>query len=85
MPHLLGLDNGARESVQQEPVLALGLVQIRVNHIDDQVVGDQLAIVHDLLDGRAECRPRLDFRPQHIASGQVAHAVLLLQDGRLQE
>lgn len=81
--HLLGLDNGAWESVEQESVLALGLVQVGVNHVHDQVIGYQLAIVHDLLHGRTKARPRLDFRPQHITGGQVAHAVLLLQDGRL--
>lgn len=81
--YLFSLNNGSRETVQKESVLALGLVQVRIDHIYDQIIRDKLAIVHDLLDLSAQLRTGLNFGSQHVTGGQVAHAVLFLQNGSL--
>ena len=51
---LLGLVLGAREAVEDEAVLDLGRVrEPLLDHLDDDVVGDELAAVHVLLGLRA--------------------------------
>lgn len=54
--YLLSLNDSPGESVQEESVLALGLVQVGVDHVHDQVVGDQFAGIHDLLQLGSQLR-----------------------------
>lgn len=82
--YLLSLANRAWESVQKESVLALGLIQIAVDHVHHQVVGHQLASVHYTLQFGANLRAGRNFGAQHITGGQMAHAELLLEQRRLQ-
>jgi len=43
------LNDSPGESVQKESVFALGLIQIGVDHVHHQVIGDQFAGIHNLL------------------------------------
>lgn len=52
--YLLRLSNSARESIQQETVLALGLIQVAVDHVHYKVIGHQLSSVHHLFQFGAD-------------------------------
>ena len=49
--HRLRLGNGARKAVEQVAVLAIQVLQALLHEADDDVVGDELPRVHDLLGG----------------------------------
>jgi hypothetical protein len=61
------------------PVLALlVVVQLVLDHANHDLVRHQLALVHNLLGLATELGLSGDLRAQHVAGGQVASAVLLL-------
>ena len=79
----LGLGHRAREAVQDEAVAALGLLHGVGDDPHNDVVGDERARVHRRL-GLLPHRSPLGHRStQHVTRGQVAEAVVLLDDGRL--
>ena len=81
--HGLGLGNGAREAVEQETVGAVVLGDAFLHQVDDQVVADQTARVHDLLGFDAQRGAGLDGGAQHVARGNLRNAVLLADEGGL--
>jgi len=61
------------------PVLALlVVVQLVLDHANHDLVRHQLALVHDLLGLATELGLSSNLRAKHVAGGQVAGAVLLL-------
>jgi hypothetical protein len=54
-----------------------------LDHAHDDVVGNQPALVHDLLGRLAQIAARLDVRPQHVAGGDLGDGVPLLDEARL--
>ena len=82
--HLFSLDGCSRKSVEDEPVLALGLVQVDIDHLEDQLIADQLPRVDDLLDLAPNVGPFGHLCSQKITSCQVAHAVVSFQLRRLE-
>lgn len=76
----LGLGNGSGKAVQNETVLALGVVlQLVLDHVDHDFVRNKATLVHDLLSLEAEGSLLGNLRTQHITGSQVAGAVLLLE------
>ena len=47
--HLLSLDDGAGEAVEDEAVLALWLDEVFLDEVDEDFVGNKLACIHDWL------------------------------------
>jgi hypothetical protein len=81
---LLSLGDGSGEAVQNEAVLALGVVlQLGPDHVHHNVVGNQTSGVHDLLGLHSKRSLLLDLGSQHVARRQMARAVLLHQVGGL--
>src|SRR3954452_7931552 len=84
--HLLGQRPGlsarAREAVEQEAVVALVLDLVE-DHRDDEVVGDELALVHVVLGLPAELGALAPVLAQQVARADVGHAEVLGQPGRL--
>lgn len=73
--------DGGRDN---SPVFTLlVVVQLVLDHADHDFVRDQLALVHDLLRLPSEVRLGGDLSAQHVARGQMAAAVLLLDLGGL--
>mmetsp|Transcript_16461 Transcript_16461/g.26867 ORF Transcript_16461/g.26867 Transcript_16461/m.26867 type:complete len:294 (-) Transcript_16461:12-893(-) len=75
---LLRLDDGAGEPVQQEALGALGGLDGLADHAHHDVVRDQRARLHHRLHLLAHFASRLDSSTQHVTSGKMAHAVLIL-------
>ena len=74
----------ARDASNHAPVLArLVVLELVLDHVDDDVVREQPASVHDLLRLDAELRLRGDLLTQHVASGEVTHAKLVADAGSL--
>ena len=77
------LRHGAGEAVEDEAVGAVGRLDVVLDDADDEIVRDQAATLHHGLCLLAQLRALGDGRAQQVARGQVAQAVLLLDDGRL--
>ena len=74
----------ARDASNHAPVLArLVVLELVLDHVDDDVVREQPAGVHDLLRLDAELRLRGDLLTQHVAGGEVTHAKLVADAGSL--
>lgn len=79
-----GLGDGAGEAVEDEAVLALLVrLELRLDHVDHDVVRDKAAGVHNLLGGLAELGLSLDLSAEHVAGSEVADAVLVGNGGSL--
>ncbi|MNZ40105.1 hypothetical protein D3C78_576100 [compost metagenome] len=65
------LRDGARETVEQEAIRAVRLGDAVLDQVDDQLVGNQLASVHDRLGFEAQRSAGLDCGAQHVASGDL--------------
>ena len=76
----IGLRHGAREAVEDEAVLAVGLVDALGDDAVDDLVGNQVAAIHDLLGREAHRRPGGDRRAQDIAGRELRNTELLDQD-----
>ena len=76
----LGLGQRAREAVEDEAVARSPAASMRSrNDLDDDLVGDELAALHDRLGALADLGPGLDRRAQHVAGGELRYAVFLDQ------
>mmetsp|Transcript_77866 Transcript_77866/g.241328 ORF Transcript_77866/g.241328 Transcript_77866/m.241328 type:complete len:270 (-) Transcript_77866:14-823(-) len=81
----LGLGRRAREAVE-EHVLVLDVLDLREDHVNDEVVRDQAPGVHELLGLLPELGAEPDLRPQHVPCRDVEEAEVLdqlLADGPL--
>mmetsp|Transcript_4825 Transcript_4825/g.10299 ORF Transcript_4825/g.10299 Transcript_4825/m.10299 type:complete len:265 (+) Transcript_4825:131-925(+) len=79
----LGLSHGAGEAIQHEAVAAVGLVDRLAHQAHNNFVVHHLAGVHLSLGTLAQLRASSNGGAQHVTGGQVAHAVLLLDERRL--
>ncbi len=79
----LGLREGAREAVEDEPVLGVLGLEPFPDQLEHQVVGDELAAREDRLHSAAERRPRRDRRAKHVAGRDVRNLPLLRDPRRL--
>ena len=75
----LSLGQGPREAVEDRAAGLLGLWQALLDQGDDDLIGDQLAPLHDALDALAKLGARADGRAQHVAGGELDHALLTHQ------
>ena len=69
--HGLCLRDGAWETVEQATVGAIRLGDALFDQADDQLVGDQLAGIHDFFQLQAQGRAGLDRRTQHVTGGNL--------------
>ena len=73
----LGLDDGAREAVEQEAVARVVLLEALDDDPDDHVVGHELAGVHEALGLGAQRAAVLDGQAQDVAGRDVREAELV--------
>ena len=73
----------AREPIQDEALLDVGLVQPLSDDRHYDVVGDEIATVHDRLGLLAHLGSRGDRAPQHVASRELLVAPFVLKQFRL--
>jgi hypothetical protein len=67
LPELLGLRDGPREAVEEEPDLRIGLGQAVLHHRHGDLVGDEVAGVHVDLRLLAELGLTADVGPEDVA------------------
>jgi hypothetical protein len=79
----LGLRHGAREAVEDKAVRAIRLGDPRCQHLDNYVVGNELAGFHDHLDSRSERAARDNRGSQHVAGRELHDPVRLFEPLRL--
>ena len=79
----LGLADGAREAVEQDAALGVGLVEALLDELVDDVVRDEVAGLEDRGDLLAEFAAGLDGVAQDVAGRDVRDAVLLGEGGGL--
>ena len=75
--HGVSLRNGAREAVQQETVTAVFLRNALFNQRDNQLVGYQLACVHDVFRLFTQLGARFYSGAQHVTGGDLRNTVFL--------
>ncbi len=66
-----------------KPFAASGCVDAGFDDVDHDVVGNELAAVHDRLGALADLGTRRNGRPQHVARGKLDDAVPADQTLRL--
>ena len=66
--------NGAGKTVEQEAFIAVRLGDAGLDQIDDNVIRDQPAGIHDFLCHDSQLGASLDRRTQHIAGGNLWNA-----------
>jgi hypothetical protein len=71
----LGLRDRAREAVEDEAVLGVGMREPVADQVDHQIVGDEPAGVVDRLHSVPDLGARRHGRPQHVPGGDVRDAV----------
>lgn len=79
----LGLCHSSGETIQDETLLALRVPDGLSDDASDDIITNQLASIHDGLGLLAHLRAILHSLSQHITSGQVAQAVLILDSRSL--
>ena len=75
--HGISLRNGAWEAVQQETVTAVFLSNALFDQSDNQLVGHQLACVHDVFRLFTQLGARFNSGAQHITGGDLRNTVFL--------
>ena len=79
----LRLRQRSGETVENKAVTAIWLPDAVGDHVDDDIVGDELAGIHDALDAQPELAPRKGRGPQHVSGGELSNPVVLLYPLRL--
>ena len=79
----LGLGLGAREAVEDDAGARVGLGQPGEEHPDGDVVGDELAALHEAAGLQADRRARPDGGSEQVAGRDVGDGQSLGEDGRL--
>ena len=72
-----GLGGVAGEAVEDEALLGIIVLEALLDEIDDELVRDELAGVHEGLRLLAELRLSLHSRAEEVAGGDVREAILL--------
>ena len=75
--HGICLRNGAREAVNQKPILTVGLANTLFDQVDDDVIRHQTTAVHNLFNLQAQLSAVLDSGAQHIPGGNLGNLELL--------
>src|SRR6056297_4357093 len=78
----VGLGQRAGKSVEDDAVAGVAL-EFFLDQADDDLVGDQLAGIHDRRDLVAHFRPRRARLPKHVACRELDHPASLDQNARL--
>ena len=79
LPERAGLLDRAREAVEQEPVAGVIVGESLDDHPDDDLIGNQLALVHVLLGEQPELAAGLARGAQDVAGRDVRQAEVLGQ------
>ena len=78
-----GLGNGARESVEHEAGRAVRAAKSLSDHGDDEVVGHELARIHDALGLAAERGAFAHGGPQHVAARDLRNTEMARKESGL--
>jgi hypothetical protein len=78
--HHFRLGGGAREAVEDRPVLGLGLRELALDQVENDGVGDELPLVVELLGLLAEGRTVLHRGAQDVARRDLGEPQTLRQD-----
>ena len=70
----LGLGDGAGKAVEDEAALGIRLFDPVGDDADDDVVGDKIAPIHDLLGLDADGRPGRHRCTEHVAGRELGYA-----------
>jgi hypothetical protein len=81
--YLLGLHHRAREAVEDKAASALRALDGILDDANDNLIGHEFARLHGLLGLEAHLGAVTHGLTQDIARGQVAQAVLVLDERRL--
>ena len=79
----LGLRDRAREAVEQEAAVRVVLGQPVADHVDGDVVRDEVAPVHERLGLEPERGPLADVRAEDVAGRDLGHREVLGDELRL--
>ena len=79
----LGLVDSSGETVQDKALVALRALDSVGNNTSNNLITHELASIHKRLSLEADLGAVLDGISEHVTSGQVAQAVLLLNSGSL--
>ena len=71
----LRLGDGPGKSVEEEAFLTVGRCDAVLHHADDDLIGDQLSLVHVGLGLAAQGSALADLGPQHVSGGDMRDAV----------
>ena len=71
----VGLRHGAGEAVQDEAACAIWLADALAQHVDDDLIGHQVAGVHDRFGAQADFRTPGHFGAQHVTGGDLGDPV----------
>ena len=80
---LFGLGYGPREAVKKDATFALGVAQVVLDQSDDELVGDELATLHDSVSLLAKLSSSSDGITEHVSCRQVANAEVVFDFGAL--
>src|SRR5687768_13055494 len=78
--HCIRLGNGTRKTVKEKTLPAVWLRNARFDQIDDDVIRNKSAFIHDLLGHHTQVGTGLDRSAQHIPSGNLWNAETLLDE-----
>ncbi len=74
----LGLPGRPGAAVEDEAAAhGVALGEAATDHLHHQLVGDQLALVHERLGATADVRAPLDLAAQHVPRGDVGYHVVM--------
>src|SRR6516164_838677 len=68
----------AWKAVENEALATIRLDDAVVDHLDNDVIGDELSGIHDGFDTPSELGVRVGRRAQHVSGGELHAAVSLL-------
>src|SRR5437667_8822497 len=70
------LRDGARKTIEDEPVTRVRLINAIGNDCNDNVIGHEFTARHDIAGTQADRRACLDRCAQHVTGGKLYQAML---------